>query len=106
MLLGPCTGITLGGFPAAVRIALYIRVTGAHGTYRLSVQLRDAAGELIGEYPGGEPLVQNDPLTIRPICWRNLTLQFLRPGHYDLILVANGEDLAHHPLDIGVKVNA
>jgi hypothetical protein len=103
LLLGPCTGMTLPGFPVAVNVALYIKLTGGHGTYHLEVQLRDHEGGLVGSCPDKEPLHLTDPLASFQISWRQLALQFPRPGRYDLILLANGEDLAHHALDIILK---
>ncbi len=100
LLLGPVSGLTLSAFPAALRLSLYIRLTGAHGSYRLAVQLRDQDGGKVGECPGPDNVHPSDPLAPCQICWRNLGLYFPRPGRYDLILLANDEDLAHYALDV------
>ncbi len=105
LLLSPLNTITLPAFPAAMRVSLYIRLTGAHGTYRIGLQLRDPSGGLLGEGSGPQPLQQEDPLMPCQICWRDLVLQFPQPGRYDLILLANDEDLAHHSLDLVLQAN-
>ena len=105
LLVGPFSAVALPGFPAALRVTLYIRLTGAHGSYRLSLQLYDPDGHLVGECQGPEALHQDDPLMPCQICWRDLVLQFPKPGRHDLILLANGEDLSHHSLDLALKAN-
>jgi hypothetical protein len=106
VLIGPFTGLKLPAFPAAVRLSLYIKLTGGHGTYRMTLQLRDQEGTAVAECPGAEPVHCADPLAPRQICWRDLVLQFPRPGRYDLILLANDEDLTHHALDVALNASA
>lgn len=105
LLIGPSTGATVPGFPALLRVALYIKLTGAHGTYQLAVDLRDQDGQLVAHQEGHAPLSQPDPLTSMQISWRDVNFWFPHPGRYDLILLANGEDLTHHALDLRLKTN-
>lgn len=95
LLVAPFTSINFAAFPAALRVSLYIVLTGGHGTYYLGLQLRDAAGHLIGEAQGPQALAQDDPLAYSQLCWRDLVLQFPQPGRYDLVLLVNGDDLSH-----------
>jgi len=103
LLIAPYSGLALPAFPAAFPVSLYIRLTGGHGTYRLNIQVRDEEGQVVGEILGAEPIPSADPLTACQICWRNLGLHIPRPGRYDLVLLANGEDLAHHSLEVALR---
>ena len=60
----------------------------------------------MGECAGPEALHRADPLAPCQICWRDLMLHFPKPGRYDLILLANGEDLSHYALAAILKANA
>jgi hypothetical protein len=102
ILLGPATGASLAAFPATLRVSFYIKLTGGHGTYRPTLQLRDDDGELIGECPGPEAFEQTDPLAPRQIAWRDVGLFFPRPGRYDLVLLVNEDDLTHHAFDVAL----
>jgi hypothetical protein len=96
ILLAPLAGAAFGAFPAAFRLSLYIKLTGAHGAYRMELQLRDQDDRLLGECSSPHPVQQDDPLATCQISWRDLVLRFPQPGKYDLVLLANGEDLSHH----------
>jgi hypothetical protein len=47
-----------------------------------------------------EPLRHNDPLLPHRISLHDVVVAFPQPGRYDLVLMANGEDLAHHALEV------
>ena len=105
LLIGPFSAMALPAYPAALRVTLYIRLTGAPWQLPAgSATLR--SGRSAGRrMPGPRALHQDDPLVPCQICWRDLVLQFPKPGRHDLILLANGEDLSHHSLDLALQAN-
>ena len=106
ILLGPRTGAAFPGFPTAMRLSLFFRLKGGHGTYKLSLLLRNAEGDAVGKCDAPAPWTQTDPLATCQGCWRDLVIQFPRPGMYDFFLQANGEDLSHHSFSVALKANS
>jgi hypothetical protein len=47
-----------------------------------------------------EPIRHGSPLEPYPGILHDLVLEFPRPGRYDLVLLANGADVAHHGLQV------
>jgi len=47
MLNGPVSHIPIPQFPADIRLSVYAHVTGGHGSYPLTFQLRAADGEAV-----------------------------------------------------------
>jgi hypothetical protein len=105
MLLSPFNSMTLPGFPAMFRLSLFIQLTGCHGTYQIKLRMQDQGDDVCAECEGPQALVQNDPLHFMQICWRDIVVQFPHPGRYELILLANSEEVARHDLTVGLKAN-
>jgi hypothetical protein len=100
MLVGPFHRLGLPAFPSAIRVAVFIQMTGGHGNYRLGMQLQDAEGRTLGEIEGPEPVLMDDPVSYYQAFWRDIGLPFPQPGKYDLVLMGNGEELSRHALNL------
>jgi hypothetical protein len=100
LLVGPFNGITLHYFPSGFRLSLYAHLTGGHGTYDLALELRDDEDQAVWGWQLPEPIRHDDPLLPHRISLHDVVVAFPRPGRYDLVLMANGEDLAHHALEV------
>ena len=103
LLIAPFSRITLPFFPAAFQLSLFAHLSGGHGTYVLGLELRDDAGSVSWGWQWPEPLHYPDPLEPYRINLRHAVMEFARPGRYDLVLLANGEDLANHSLQVALQ---
>ena len=92
-LLGIMTGYQHHYFPAAVSAGVFARLTSAHGSYRLEVQLQNANAEIVWKDGPPEPWALPDPLMTYDIRF-NVCMSFPQPGVYDVVFLANGEELA------------
>jgi hypothetical protein len=100
ILVGPCGGLALGFFPAGFRLSLYADLCGGHGTYELALELRDDDLEVVWGWRWPEPIRHDDPLEPYHVILHGAVLEFPRPGRYDLVLLANGEEVARHGLQV------
>lgn len=100
VLLNPCGRFFVLGFPVVLRLAIFLQIKEGRGSYQLALRLRDMEGQLLGEKPAAEPALLHDPLAYFEFSWRDVDIQVGHPGKYDLTLVANGEELATHALEI------
>lgn len=90
----PITDITITSpFPATILVGLWGKVTG-HGTYTLSVNVRDMSGAFVYAYTIENPLRLTDPLQPHHIALTRQRLQFPAPGKYDIVLLADNEEIA------------
>src|SRR5687767_4025552 len=105
VLITPFWQITLPAFPVAYRLSIYLLLTGCQGTYRIALQLRDDEGYVAGEYPAPQSMRHNDPLIPHTICWQDIAMKFPRAGRFDVVVMANGEDVAHHFVDVVLRAN-
>jgi hypothetical protein len=100
LLVGPFSGIELNFFPAGYRFALYSQLSSGHGSYRLGLQLRDAELEVRWSWQWPEPQHIEDPLEPFRVILHDLIVPFPHPGRFFLTLLAHGEDLAQHTIDV------
>jgi len=101
LLIGPFGGITLNLFPAGFRLSLYADLCDCHGTYELGLELRDQELETVWGWRWAEPIRHTNPLEPYHVILHDAVLEFPGPGRYDLVLLANGEEVAHHTLVVG-----
>src|SRR5262249_49374102 len=93
-LIGLTRHLTSPTFPASQPLGIFARLTSGHGAYQMEVQLQAMEGEVAwkGGPPGRggmeAPLQAYDLLlkTLSPVC--------PRPGVYDLVLLADGTEIA------------
>jgi hypothetical protein len=100
ILVGPFGGLALSFFPAGYRLSLYADLCGGHGAYELALELRDEDLETVWGWRWPEPIRHGNPLEPHHVILHDAVLKFPRPGRYDLVLLANGEDVAHHGLEV------
>jgi hypothetical protein len=93
MLLAPTHQIVTLAFPTVVTVSIFARMTSVQGTYHLEVQLQDLEGEVIWRHRLEPPLTMNDPLAVGILNLQNLGVYFPKPGKYELVLLANNEEV-------------
>jgi hypothetical protein len=101
VITGPVSHVPIAEFPADIRLAVYAHVTGGHGTYPLAFILRAADGDAVWRWRPADPLTQPYPLTPAQLAFSELRLLVEEPGRYDLVLLADGSDIASQPVLIG-----
>jgi hypothetical protein len=98
VLVGPSSGVTAPAYPVSSRFSVYAHLTDAHGRYQLSLRLVDGDDQVTWEWTVPGLIEEGDPLAPHRVVLHDLVLDFPHPGRYDLVMAANGEDLAHHAL--------
>ncbi len=101
VIVGPVSHVPISDFPAVVRFAVYGHVTGCHGTYPVTFELRDAAGDAVWQWRPATPLRMADPLALTQLVFRELQASVPAAGFYDLVLLAGEDDIGRQPLVIG-----
>jgi hypothetical protein len=92
-LLGLMHHVTVLDFPTVAMLSVYVECTAVPGTYALELQLQDLEGNLHWRHPYDGPFVSQDPLLVGIIALPNERIYFPKPGKYDLIFLANGEEM-------------
>src|SRR5262245_34046692 len=90
--------ISLKSFPARFPFSLTFFLVNGHGRYELDLELRGAGGGTAWKGNWGRVVSCPDPLTPHREIVHDVAPAFPEPGQYDLVLVANGEDLARFSL--------
>ena len=93
ILLDPRQQVGAAQFPVILRLSIYAHCTGMHGTYHLELQLQDMEGNSLWGQPIDKPLEAPDPLRGTVMRLVNMDVYFAKPGKYDLVLLANGEEI-------------
>jgi hypothetical protein len=81
-----------------MNLAIFAMWTNAHGVYRVLVQLRLLDGTVVDAHPMPDPFQQHDPLAICPLTLRLVDCRFPSPGRYELVLLANEQEVASIPI--------
>jgi hypothetical protein len=86
-------------FPTAANLPFFVQVTGAHGDYWFEVQLHDENGDVVWREGPPKPLSLPSPLVLWDMA---LTLNSVlpRPGDYEFVLTANGEELSRQRFEV------
>jgi hypothetical protein len=100
ILVAPFSNLSATAFPLVCRPSIYAHLTCGHGSYDMAMQLRDMEGNLLWEWLCPRPIRLPDPLHQHRVTLYDARLEFPRPGRYDLVLLANGEEVARHALQI------
>jgi hypothetical protein len=92
-LLGVLHGVTSLDFPTVATVSIYAECKAVLGSYNLELQLQDLDGVIHWRHTFDVPLVCRDPLLVGIIPLHQERIYFPKPGKYDLILLANGEEM-------------
>jgi hypothetical protein len=84
-------------YPAGMQLGLFAQWTSAHGDYRVEAQLHTMAGEVVWREGPPETWSMPDPLDNYNLAL-NLTVVFPAPGLFEVVLLANGEEIARQKL--------
>ncbi len=93
VLVGLPQGVIANSFPSGQPLGVFARWTSAHGDYRVEVQLQTAEGAVVWRDGPPEPWPMRDPLRIYDLKL-NLIPVFPAAGMYDIVLLANEEEVA------------
>jgi len=103
VLIGLPQGFMAPHYPAAYDLWLFARVASTHGDYRIQVQLQNVGGDVV--WQGGP---QEDWSMPNPMGTYDLKLQLLPvfpcPSKYDLVLLANGDEVARQSFETQLAV--
>jgi hypothetical protein len=100
VLIAPFGALAFPAFPVAFRMSIYAYLTCGHGTYALALQLRDSDDEVRWSWDCPEPIQLENPLERHEFTLYDAVVPFPQPGRYDLMFLANGEELARHVLHV------
>lgn len=80
-------------FPAKVALPIFFRWTSGHGKYEVEFSLEDMDGVVVSRFtiPGAYDMP--DPLEAYELIAHDVPFTFPRPGRYDLVVNANGEEV-------------
>jgi hypothetical protein len=96
VLVAPFSGVTLLRYPAPLQFSVYAHLTAARGRYAMSLHLEDPEGRLVWGWDLPNPVEEANPLLSHRIALYDLVVEFPRPGRYNLLILANGDELAQH----------
>jgi hypothetical protein len=97
VLLGPTHQFHASVFPMIAGLSFFAQCTSMQGAYNLELQLQDLEGNAQWRHAFEPPWECNDPLNVAYLSLQNLGIYFPNPGKYDIVLLANGEELARTP---------
>ena len=80
-------------FPTVAQFSLFSRWTNGHGAYKIEVQLRDPEGNIVWRQAFPQACEMPDPLQPCDLSFHDLKIYLPGPGKYDLVLIANGEEV-------------
>jgi hypothetical protein len=100
VLIGPLSSLGAAAFPHTARLSIYAHFTGGHGDYEVVLQLRDTEESPRWEWRCPQPIRLPDPLMDQRFTLYDAILEFPKPGRYDLLMLANGKELARHALRV------
>ena len=72
----------------------FARLASGHGRYLIEVQLQAPGGEVLWKEGPSEPWDMLDPLKTYHIHMKNLNVVFPMPDVFDLVLLANGDEIS------------
>lgn len=85
-------------YPLTEDFSVFARWTNAHGSYAIEVQLKSLEGEVLSSCKMEAPFEVHDPLQIWMIPLHHLPMQIPAPGKYEVVMLANGSEVASDTL--------
>jgi hypothetical protein len=98
ILIGPLNHLPMPRSPFTIRLSLYVHLSGGHGLYQMAVHLRDSSDVIPWRWDLPKPLDLPDPLQQLQLGLYDLAIEIPKPGRYDLLLLANGEQMAQQSM--------
>jgi len=89
-------------FPTVGQFSIFSRWANGHGDYHIEAQLRDAEGNVAWKQAFPQPCAMPDPLTPCDLSFHDLKVFIPGPGRYDLVLIANGEEVGRETLMVHI----
>jgi hypothetical protein len=89
-------------YPCGASLGMFARCTSAHGDYRIEVQLQTPEGEIVWRDGPPQPWKLANPLEMYDLKL-NFNVVFPGVGVYDIVLVANGEEVARQTFHAHLK---
>jgi len=93
ILLAPLFEIYSPTFPLIADVSIYSRIADANGTYQLELQLLSLEGEAVWRESQKGKLEAPNPLATGVLEFPHRQVFIPRPGKYEMVLLANGEDI-------------
>jgi hypothetical protein len=97
ILLGPTHQMVAPVYPMIGSLAFFAQCTTMQGSYILQLQLQDMEGNVQWHQKMDPPWECNDPLSVAYLSLQNMGIYFPRPGKYDIVLLANDDEIARVP---------
>lgn len=104
VLIGPLSVIVAGAFPFLARLSIYAHLTCGHSDYDVALRLIDNEDRALWEWKAPQAIRLLNPLDQHRLVLYDAELPFSMPGRHDLLLLANGEELARHALHVVTPV--
>ena len=89
-------------YPCGALLGIFARCTSAHGNYQIEVQLHNQAGEVVWRDGPEVPWLLGHPLEMYDLKM-NYSVVFPAPGKFDIVLMANEEEVARQRFEALVK---
>jgi len=93
VIIGPTHQVICLTFPALVTLSVFARCSSAQGAYTLELQLQDLEGNVLWRNIFDPPMECYDPLCVGILNLQNQGVFFARPGKFEFVLLANGEEV-------------
>jgi hypothetical protein len=100
ILIGPTGGFVLPRLPWTVEFAVYGCLSEVRGAHALELRVENPDGESIWDRCAPFPTQPDNPLAEHPFVFYDNAVRFDDPGTYDLLLLADENEVARHPLKI------
>jgi hypothetical protein len=84
-------------------MSTYAYLTNGHGSYEITLELRDGDDQVQWSWNAPKPILLESPLVRHQFTLYDIVLQFPEPGRYDLLLLANGTEVARHVLHVHLR---
>ena len=96
-LVGIVGRVSARFYPTGRQLGIYARWASVHGDYLVETQLQTMEGTVVWREGAQAALPMHDPLKEFNVVL-NMTVVFPEPGMYDVVLLANGEEIARQKL--------
>jgi hypothetical protein len=96
--IAPFSAVNAVAFPVTARLSIYAHLTCGHGAYSLTLRLLDGDDEVLWGWDCPQVIRLEGPLAQHRFTLYDAVMELPGPGRYDLVLFANGSELARHAL--------